>query len=349
MNDVLRSFGARWNRKTKSEVAFEPEAEVLNPDAIPLGVGFEAVDLMLGGGMPRGRTSVVFGESSAGKTLLAQVIIAATQRAGGIAMFFDIERTYDAKWFALTGVDTSPEKLLIMRPESLEQSFDMICDALKKVKPEVIIVDSVAAMVPQDVLKASMEEKDFRGLEARKITAGVKKATQFNLTTALIFINQLRVNMGVKFGNPESMPGGKALKFHSSVMIRVRKGTWITDVSEKGEDKDEEGFTMLASETDAKRIGFVLKLRTEKNKCAPPWQDCSLKFFFNGVIDPLGSLIHLAQQRGIIEVTSSWFKIPGVEKKLHGLPAVEEAIRENDELKDLLISGIKGEGEEEEE
>ncbi|KKL04075.1 hypothetical protein LCGC14_2619720, partial [marine sediment metagenome] len=243
MNDVLRSFGQRWNRKTKSEVAFEPEAEVLNPDAVPLDI--PAVDLMLGGGMPRGRTSIFIGESSAGKTLLSQLVMAAAQRAGGIAMFFDIERTYDAKWFALTGVDTSPEKLLVVRPESLEQGFDMICDALKKVKPEVIVVDSIPAMVPMDVMKKEMTDRDFRGLEARKITAGVKKATQFNQTTALIFINQLRVNMGVTYGNPESMPGGKGLKFPASIIVRVRRGTWLTDVSEKGDDKDEDGFTML--------------------------------------------------------------------------------------------------------
>lgn len=345
MNDVLRSFGERWNKKTKSKIAFEPEAEVLNPDAVPLDI--PAVDLMLGGGMPRGRTSVLFGEMSAGKTLLSQLIIAAAQRAGGIAMFFDIERTYDAKWFALTGVDTDPKKLLVIRPESLEQSFDIICDALKKVKPAVIVVDSVAAMVPMDAMKKEMTDRDFRGLEARKITAGVKKATQFNQTTALIFINQLRVNMGVKFGNPESMPGGKALKFHASVMIRVRKGAWLHDRSEKEEDVDEDGFETLESDKDARRIGFMLRLRTEKNKCAPPWQNCELKFFFNGAIDPLGSLIHLAQQRGIIKVTGSWFKVPGIEKKLHGLPAVEDAIREDDNLKNLLIEKIKNEGEEE--
>ena len=339
MNDALRSFGQRWNKKTKSEVAFEPEAEVLSPDAVPLEI--PAVDLMLGGGMPRGRTSIFIGEPSSGKTLLSQLTIAAAQRAGGKAIFFDIERTYDAKWFALTGVDTRPEKLLVVRPESLEQGFDMICDALKKVKPEVIVVDSIPAMVPQDVMDKDMVDKDFRGLEPRKITAGVKKATQFNQTTALIFINQLRVNMGVKFGNSESMPGGKGLKFHASLLVRVRKGSWLTDATESNTDRDEDGFTTLEADTNSRRIGFMLRLRTEKNKCAPPWQECALKFFFNGVIDPLGSLIHLAMQRGVIEVTGSWFKLPGVEKKLHGLPAVEEAIREDEDLKTLLVTEIR--------
>ncbi len=337
MSDALRSFGQRWNKKTKSEVAFEPEAEILSPEAVPLDI--PAVDLMLGGGIPRGRTSILIGEPSSGKTLLSQLVIAAAQRTGGTAMFFDIERTYDAKWFALTGVDTSPEKLLVVRPKSMEQTFDMVIDALKKVKPMVIVVDSIPAMVPQDVMKASMEDKDFRGLSARKITEGVAKATQYNNETALIFINQLRVNMGVKFGNPESMPGGKGLKFHASLIMRVRRGTWLTDASEG--EKDEDGFSTLEDDKDAKRIGFMLRLRTEKNKCAPPWRDCELKFFFNGTIDPLGSLIHLAQQRGIIEVTGSWFKLPGVEAKLHGLGAVEKAIREDEDLKARLVTEIQ--------
>ncbi|KKK68915.1 hypothetical protein LCGC14_2939260, partial [marine sediment metagenome] len=201
----------------------------------------------------------------------------------------------------------------------------------------------VAAMVPQDVLKASMEEKDFRGLEARKITAGVKKATQFNQTTALIFINQLRVNMGVKFGNPESMPGGKALKYHASVMIRVRQGTWLTDVSEKGDDKDDEGFTMLASETDAKRVGFMLRLRTEYNKCAPPWQEVELEFMFNGTVDGVGSLIHTAIQRGIIERTGGYFSVPEVKNKVHGFNALKTLIRDDKELYNNIVGLIKGE------
>lgn len=338
MSDALRSFGQRWNKKAKSEIAFEPEAEVLSPEAVPLDI--PAVDLMLGGGIPRGRTSILIGEPSSGKTLLSQLVIAAAQRAGGTAMFFDIERTYDAKWFALTGVDTSPDKLLVVRPQSMEQTFDMVIDALKKIRPTVIVIDSIPAMVPQDVMKASMEDKDFRGLSARKITEGVAKATQYNNETALVFINQLRINMGVKFGNPESMPGGKGLKFHASLIMRVRRGAWL-HTADDDDERDEDGFSTLEDGKDAKRIGFMLRLRTEKNKCAPPWQDCELKFFFNGEIDPLGSLIHLAQQRGIIEVTGSWFKLPGVEAKLHGLPAVEKAIREDEDLKARLVTEIQ--------
>ena len=341
----LEAFGKRWNKKAGAEVAFDPEDETLNPDAVSLDI--PAVDMMLGGGMPRGRTTVVIGEPSSGKTLLAQLTIAAAQRRGGRAMFFDVERTYDPKWFALTGVDTGPEKLLVVRPRSLEQGFDMVTDALENVRPEVLVVDSIPAMVPQAMMTdergrpVEMAKKDFRGLTARKITEGVAKATQYNQTTALVFINQLRVNMGVKFGNPESMPGGKGLKFHASLIMRVRAGKWLTTATEGDRETDEDGFATLEDDKDARRVGFVLRLRTEKNKCAPPWQDCDLKFFFSGAVDPMGSLIHLAVQRGVIEAAAGYYTLPGVDKKVHGLPAVEKAIRGDEGLKDRLVTEIR--------
>ena len=338
MSDALQSFGKRWNQKASTEVVFDPEDKVLSPGPIPLGI--LAVDLMLGGGIPRGRTTVFIGEEQSGKTLLSQLAIAAAQRQGGIAMFFDIERTFDAKWFARTGVDLDPEKLIVVHPENLEQGFDMVVDALIKVKPDIIVMDSVSAMVPKDVLKVTMEEKDFRGLDAKKITAGIKKATQYNQDTALIIINQLRVNMGVVYGNPESQPGGKGLKFHTSLRVRVRRGAKLTTETENGK-RDADGF-LESDDKDARLLGFIMRLRAEKNKCAPiDWEGCDIKFFFDGTVDSTGSLITLAQQRGIIEVTGSWFKLPGVEAKLHGLGAVEEAIREDEELKARLVTEIQ--------
>ena len=338
MSDALQAFGQRWNKKASTEVVFDPKDEILSPGPIPLGM--LAVDLMLGGGIPRGRTTVFIGEEQSGKTLLSQLAIAAAQRQGGIAMFFDIERTFDAKWFAMTGVDMDPDKLIVVHPENLEQGFDMVVDALIKVKPDIIVMDSVSAMVPKDVLKVTMEEKDFRGLDAKKITAGIKKVTQYNQDTALIIINQLRVSMGVVYGNPESQPGGKGLKFHTSLRIRVRRGAKLTTETENGK-RDADGF-LESDDKDAKLLGFIMRLRAEKNKCAPiDWRGCDIKFFFNGTVDSTGSLITLAQQRGIIEATGSWFKLPGIEKKFHGLLAVEEAIREDEELKARLVIEIQ--------
>ncbi|KKL19532.1 hypothetical protein LCGC14_2464500, partial [marine sediment metagenome] len=224
-------------------------------------------DLMLGGGIPRGRTTVFIGEEQSGKTLLSQLAIAAAQRQGGIAMFFDIERTFDAKWFARTGVDLDPEKLIVVHPENLEQGFDMVVDALIKVKPDIIVMDSVSAMVPKDVLKVTMEEKDFRGLDAKKITAGIKKATQYNQDTALIIINQLRVNMGVVYGNPESQPGGKGLKFHTSLRVRVRRGAKLTTATEDGE-RDEDGF-LLSDDKDARELGSCCGCAPRRTSARP--------------------------------------------------------------------------------
>ncbi len=337
--DNLEAFGKRWNKQTGSDVVFDPRDAILNPDVVPLGI--PAVDLMLGGGMPRGRTTVFIGEEQSGKTLLSQLTIAAAQRAGGTAMFFDIERTYDAKWFEMTGVDTGPDKLRVVRPENLEQGFDMVVDALKTVKPDVIVMDSVSAMVPKNVLKVTMEEKDFQGLEARKITAGVKKVTLYNQTTVLIVINQLRMLMGVVYGNPESQPGGKGLKFHTSLRIRTRRGAKLTTATENGK-LDEDGF-LLSDDKEARQLGFVMRLRVEKNKCAPiDWEGCDVKFFFDGTVDSTGSLISLAARRGVIDAAGGYYTLPGVDKKVHGLGAVERLVRDDEDLRNRLIAGIRG-------
>lgn len=334
---ILTAFGQRWNKRTKAEVAFAPEDEELVPGVIPTEL--PAVDSILGGGIPRGRTSVFIGEPAAGKTLLSQLVIAAAQRQGGKAIFFDAEHTYDPKWFAMTGVDTSPERLLIMRPESLEQTFDMIEDALKNVRPDVLVVDSIPSLIPQAILDAKMEEKDFQGLAARKVTEGVKKMTQYNHSTALIYINQIRTDMGVRYGNPESMPGGKGLRHWSSLTVRVRRGKFITAASD---GLGEAAFDDVSTKKDAPKIGFWLRIRTEKNKLAVGYQETDVKFFFDGTVDPVGSLIHLAIQRGVIvAVAGGYYEVPGVKKKLHGLGAVEELLKANAGLKDKIVAEIE--------
>ena len=338
MGNGLEEWGKRWNKKTRTDVAFDPSAEELMPDDIPIQI--EAVDEILGGGIPRGRTTVLFGESSSGKTLLSQLIIASAQRQGGKAMFFDIERTYDPKWFAITGVDTSPEKLIVVRPRSLEQTFDMVIDALENMHPDVIVVDSIPSMVPDAMLKVEMSDKDFRGLQARKVTEGVRKANHFNQSTALVYINQLRVDMGVSFGNPESMPGGKGLRFWTSLLIRMRRGQWLTDKTENRDDLED--FTSVDEKKNAKRIGFMLKLRVEKTKISSTtFEECELKFFFTGEMDAMGSLINLAIQRGVIGAARGYYEIPGIDKKIHGLGAVEKLLKGDEKLKASIIAKIK--------
>ncbi len=339
-NQSLEDWSSEWNKKTKADVVFDPDDDILTPGVIPFDI--PAVDLMLGGGIPKGRTTMFFGEKSTGKTLLAQLAIAQAQKQNPDckAIFFDIECTFSPPWAALTGVDTSKKSLRVIRPRSLEQTFDMICGALADVHPDIIVVDSIPALVPAAMLDADMEKQDFRGLSARKITEGISKATQFNQDTALIFINQLRTDMGVTFGNPERLPGGKGLKFHVSLMVRTRRGAWLTDV-DVPEDELPDLDTVLESDKEPKRIGFMLRLRTEYNKLAPPQQSASLRFTFDGQVDPIGSLVHLAIQRGVIEAARSFYTVPTVDKKLHGLGAVEKLLKGDEELKERIIQAVK--------
>lgn len=337
-DETLEAFGKRWNKR-QADLVFEPEDAELKPGVIEFNI--PALNELLGGGIPRGRTSIFMGAEAAGKTLLSQLVIAAAQRKGGTAVFIDAERTYDPKWFALTGVDLDPKKLAIVRPDSLEQTFDLAEDAMKTVQPDVLVIDSVASLVPQAMLDVEMTKQDFRGLAARKTTEGVKKLTLANKATALIIINQMRMDMGVTFGNPEKMPGGRGLRHAASVIIRIRRGQWLTDVSERKLGRED--FTVIASDqNEAKRVGFMLKLTVEKNKLATPWQDIDVKFFFNGEVDPLGSLIHLAIQREVIKVAGrGYYEVPDVEKTLHGLGAVEVLLRMDDQLKAKIIHLVK--------
>jgi len=327
----LEEWGKKWNKKTHKHVVFDPEDTNLIPEA--LSTEIPALDKMLGGGFCRGRTTTIFGEPSSGKTLLAQLLIASAQRQGGKCMFFDIERTYDPRWFRMTGVDTDDDALIVVRPANLEQAFDMLQDALSNLKPDVIVVDSIPALTPKTVLDADMEKQVFRGVHARKVTEGMSLCTQANVNTALVFINQTRISMGIKFGNPESLPGGKGIRFYSSVLIRTRRGTWLYDTGEgTGMDEWEE-------DTDKPKTGFTLKLRAEKNKLAPPFQECAFDFHFDGTVDWTNSLVHEALVKGvIISPSKGYFEIPELyEGKIHGRAKVEDILRQDKDLKDKVL------------
>lgn len=336
-DETLEAFGARWDKKAKHQVSFEAGDDELAPGFIPLDLPM--LDDILGGGFPRGRTSMLIGEPSSGKTLVSQLLIAAAQRHGGTAIYVDAERTFSAKWFNQTGVDVAKEKLLVLRPDSLEQAFDMIVDALRTVEPDVVVIDSVAALVPQAVVEADMEDKDFRGVFPRKMTEGVAKVTIFNKRTAIVLINQLRTAMNVKFGNPESLPGGRALRHACTMVLRTRRGRWLL-LSGQGEEATE-SFAEVDPKEDQHRVGFALRLRTDKNKLAPPWQETELKFKFTGEVDPLGALVTLAIERKVIAASHGFYELPGVEQKVHGREALEDMIRDDEQLRADLLAEVR--------
>ena len=336
----LEEFGKRLDKEAKAKVAFHPDDEIFALPDIPLGI--PAIDAMFGGGIPRGKTCILYGDESSGKTLLSQLIIAAAQKEGGNAVFLDIEHTYDPKWFRLTNVQTDDvNKLLIVRPRNLEHAFDLMHKTLIEEQPDVLVLDSIAFLVAQRIMETKMEDSDNMGLEARKITQGIKKLTSINVRTAFIVINQVRMQLGVVFGNPETMPGGKALRNAASLIVRLRRGKWLTDAS--AEAGEEDMSISLDDKKDSARTGFMLKLRVEKSKVSAPWQEAELKSYFDGTIDPLGSLINMAIRKGLITGKAGYYSVLGDETKIHGMNNLENMIREDEDLKAKLTEMVTNE------
>jgi len=320
---------------------FKPKDPRLNPNILPTDL--ESLDLILGGGIRRGRTTMIYGIESSGKTLLTQVIIAAAQRRGGRAFFLDAEKTYDSNWFALTGVDLDDDKLTIGRPASLEHAFDMLEGALKA-KFEVVVLDSIPSLVSQAALDSKMTEKDQMGGDARKITAGVKKCNLMNESSAFIVINQMRSALGVVYGSPETIPGGKFLRAAASVSLRLRRGAWVLD---KDLDEGEvPTFTSVDDSKEAQRVGFQMRIRVEKNKTEIPWQETDIRVLFNGSVDSTGSLVDLAIKRGVVvlEKGLSFYRVPGHDGLINGRNAVADYLRETPDARELVAAQVRNGG-----
>lgn len=349
-SDPLSAFGERWNQKAKHQLTYEGEDEAAALRFVTTGI--TNLDNILGGGFPRGRTTQIYGAESSGKTLLTQFLIAQVQRDGGIAMYFDAERTYTPGWFKATGVDLDPEKFLLVRPDHLEQAMDMAEDALDSVKPDVLVIDSIAALVPQARMEAQMSDQDFRGLQPRKIGEGIQKLTNANRDTALIVVNQMRTDMSVKFGNPSKYPGGWALRHALSTVLLVKRGKWLSTTAssmdealnalESGEARIKEGSLGSSQEAAAsQRIGYVMRVSTEKNKQAPPQQDTEFRVMFSGEVDLIAGLLAQGIDAGAVEVGGGgYYSLPGVDEKIRGRPAVEALLKESPDLVKMLEETI---------
>jgi len=251
-----------------------------------ISTGSLSLDIALGGvGIPRGRITELYGPESSGKTTLSLHVIANAQKNGGVAAFIDAEHALDTTWAKKLGVDVS--SLLVSQPDTGEQALEIAEMLVRSNSVDVIVIDSVAALVPAAELLGEMGDTHV-GLQARLMSQAMRKLTAVigKSKTALIFINQIRMKIGVMFGNPETTPGGRALKFYSSVRIDIRRITTIKD--------------------NVNAIGTRVRARVVKNKIAPPFRDTEFDIMFDSGISYEGDLIDMAMVEEIVSKSGAW-------------------------------------------
>ena len=280
--------------------------EVKKSDVPSITTGSFSLDLALGvGGVPRGRIVEVFGPESSGKTTLTLHIVANAQKSGGIAAFVDAEHALDPEYAKRIGVNL--DTLLISQPDTGEQALEIVETLVKSGGVDVIVIDSVAALTPRAEIEGEMGQQHM-GLQARLMSQALRKLTAMisKTNTTVIFINQIRMQIGVFFGNPETTPGGKALKFFSSVRIDVRKAAQI----KKGEDV----------------IGNRVKAKIVKNKVAAPFKTAEFDIMYNEGISYESDVLNVGVKYGVVKKAGAWITYDG-EKLGQGLDAARKALK----------------------
>ncbi len=289
-----------------------------------ISTGSISFDSALGiGGFPKGRVVEIFGPESSGKTTIALHAIAQSQRAGGSAAFIDAEHAMDAKYAKMLGVTT--DELLVSQPDSGEQALEIAEVLVRSGAIDILVVDSVAALVPKAELEGEMGDS-LPGLQARLMSQALRKLTAIvsKSNTCLVFINQIREKIGVMFGNPETTTGGRALKFYSSIRIDIRRIASI-----------KEGESVIGNRTRVKVV---------KNKMAPPFREAEFDILYNQGISYEGDLLDLAVDRKLIEKSGAWFSYKG-ERLGQGRENAKQFIREHAEIGqalDLKLSELLG-------
>jgi recombination protein RecA len=284
-----------------------------------IGTGSLSLDIALGGkGIPRGRVTELFGPESSGKTTLALHVIANAQRAGGVAAFIDAEHALDTTWAKRLGVDVSG--LLVSQPDTGEQALDIVEMLVSSNSLDIIVVDSVAALTPKAEIEGEMGDSHM-GLHARLMSQAMRKLTSIinKSKTSLVFINQIRMKIGVMFGNPETTTGGKALKFYSSVRIDLRRITTIKDA------------------TGA--IGSRVRARVVKNKIAPPFRDTEFDIMFDSGISYEGDLLDLAVNCQVVEKSGAWLNYGDI-RLGQGRENAKKYLTENKDLSEEIKGKI---------
>ncbi len=302
MSQIERQFG-------KGAIMRLSDGSVRNVQAIPTGA--LSLDLALGiGGVPRGRIVEIYGPESSGKTSLALHVVAEAQRNGGVAAFIDAEHALDPAYAKAIGVDI--DELLISQPDTGEQALEIADMLIRSGALDVVVVDSVAALVPRAELEGDMGDTHV-GLQARLMSQALRKlaGTINRSDTTAIFINQLREKIGVMFGSPETTPGGRALKFYSSVRIDVRR----IEAIKQGTDN----------------VGNRVRAKIVKNKVAPPFRLAEFDIMFGEGISREGSLLDVAVENGIVRKAGAWYTFDG-DQLGQGRERAKEFLRDNPEI-----------------
>jgi len=293
------------------------EVRAVNVDAV--STGCLSVDLALGvGGLPRGRIIEIFGDESSGKTTLALHCVAQAQKKGGIAAYIDAEHAMDPEYAKKLGVDT--DNLLISQPDSGEEALQIVETLVNSGKVDMIVVDSVAALTPKNEIAGEMGEMPV-GLQARLMSHALRKLSAIvaKTKTIVIFLNQTRMKIGVMFGNPETTPGGLALKFYSSIRINLKRIAQI----KHGENI----------------IGSRIKIKIVKNKVAPPFKESEVGVYFNEGFSRSGDMLETGLKEGIIVKTGNTFTF-GEQKLGTGMEAARDNLKQNPDLMDSVYKQV---------
>ncbi len=287
-----------------------------------ISTGSISIDYALGiGGVPRGRVVEVFGPESSGKTTLALQIIAEAQKSGGMAAFVDAEHALDAQYAQKLGVDL--DNLLVSQPDNGEQALEIVEVLIRSGGVDVVVVDSVAALVPKAEIEGEMGEAQM-GLQARLMSQALRKLTGVvsKSKTTLIFINQLREKIGVMFGNPETTTGGRALKFYASVRIDIRRIASIKDGDQV--------------------VGGRTRVKVVKNKMAPPFREAEFDVMYGEGISREGDLLDLAVEKRIIEKSGAWFAYGG-DRLGQGRENVKQFLKDNPQIRQTIEDRVRRE------
>jgi recombination protein RecA len=311
MQQITKQFG-------EGSIMTLEDDKVKKIDCIPTGA--ISLDIALGvGGVPKGRIVEIYGPESSGKTTLALSVVAESQKNGGTAAYIDAEHAFDSGYAEKIGVKTS--ELLVSQPDYGEQALEILETLLRSGAVDIVVVDSVAALTPKAEIDGEMGDSHM-GLQARLMSQALRKITAIvsKTNTVVIFINQLRLKIGVMFGNPETTTGGNALKFYSSVRMDIRSKEKIT--------KNEE------------IIGHMVRVKIVKNKVAPPFREAEFDMIHGEGIDKISSLIDAAVKYNVIEKAGAWFKRNG-ENLGQGREGLKELMKNDKKLLQEVWNDVK--------